>query len=93
MEAVQAFENVAHRVWAQTLAQYRVQAGRGQWSPAWVEAAGSGDFPIRTTPQGLAALLAELREVIARHDLGDQAGPDVETVIVLMHGFPRKVPQ
>src|SRR5688572_6081144 len=50
LEAVQAFENVAHRVWAQMLAQFRAQASRGEWSPAWVEAAGSGDFPVRTTP-------------------------------------------
>jgi Helix-turn-helix domain len=91
-EAVQAFENVAHRVWAQMLAQYRVQVGRGEWSSAWVEAAGSGDFPVRTTPEGLSALLTELHEVIARHDLGADAGPDAETVILLVHGFPRKAP-
>src|SRR5262245_16888063 len=35
-EAVRALENAAHRVWAQTLAQYRVQAGRDEWSAAWV---------------------------------------------------------
>jgi hypothetical protein len=93
MEAVQVFENVAHRVWAQTLAQYRVQAGRGEWSQAWVEASASGDFPIRATPEGLTALMAELREVIARHDLGEDAGPDAETVILLVHGFPRKPPR
>jgi len=89
-EAVYAFESVAHRVWAQTLSQYRVEAGRQEWSPAWVDAAASGDFPIRTTPQGLGELMAELHEVIARHDLGDQAGSDAETVILLLHGFPRQ---
>jgi len=93
VEAVQAFENVAHRVWAQMLARYRLQAGRGEWSPAWIEAAGSGDFPIRTTPEGLSALLTELHEVIARHDLGADAGPDAETVILLVHGFPREAPK
>jgi hypothetical protein len=89
-EAVYAFENVAQRVWAQTLSQYRVEASRQEWSPEWVDAAASGDFPIRTTPQGLGELMAELRDVIARHDLGDQAGPDAETVILLLHGFPRR---
>lgn len=89
-EAVHALENVAHRVWAQMLSQYRMQASRQQWSPAWVEAAASGDYPIRTTPEGLTALLAELREVIARHDHGDRAGPDAETVALLLHGFPRR---
>jgi DNA-binding transcriptional ArsR family regulator len=89
-EAVYAFENVAHRVWAQTLSQYRVEASRQEWSPAWVDAAASGDFPIHTTAEGLGELMAELRDVIARHDLGDQAGPDAETVILLLHGFPRR---
>src|SRR5258705_2201542 len=64
-EAVRAFENVAHRVWAQMLSQYRVQAGREGGSPAWGGAAASGGFPIRTTPEGLAPLLAGLREVIS----------------------------
>ena len=89
-EAVHAFENVAHRVWAQTLSQYRAEASRQEWSPAWVEAAASGDFAIRTTPAGLEALLAALRTVIARHDLGEHAGPDAETVVLLLHGFPRR---
>lgn len=89
-EAARAFENAAHRVWAQMLAQYRVQAGRGEWESAWVEAASSGDYPIRTTPEGLAALLDELRDVIARHDLGDQARRGAETVVVLLHAFPHK---
>jgi hypothetical protein len=89
-EAVHAFENAAHRVWAQMLAQYRAEASRQEWNPAWVTAASSGDYPIRTTPQGLTALMDEIRDVIARHDLGDQAGPDAETVTLLMHGFPRR---
>jgi len=89
-EAVHALENAAHRVWAHTLSQYRVQAGRDEWSPAWVEAASSGDYPIRTTPKGLVALLAELREVIARHDLGKRSRPGAETVVVLLHAFPHK---
>lgn len=89
-EAVRAFEDAAHRVWAQTLAQYRVQAGRGEWSQAWVNAAASGDYPIRTTPAGLAALLSDLREVIARHDLGEQRKRGAETVVVLLHAFPHK---
>jgi predicted ArsR family transcriptional regulator len=92
-EAVRAFENAAHRVWAQMLLQYRLQAGREEWSSAWVEAAASGDYPIRTTPKGLTALLAEMREVIARHDLGDRARRGAETVVVLLHAFPHKATQ
>lgn len=89
-EAVLALEEAAHRVWAQMLAQYRAQASRQEWEPAWIDAATFGDFPVRTTPDGLIALMGELRDVIARHDQGEQAGPDSETVMVLLHGFPRR---
>jgi hypothetical protein len=77
-------------VWAQMLSQYRAEASRNEWNSAWVGAAASGDYPIRTTPDGLSNLLAELREVIARHDLGEQTAPDAESVILLIHGFPRR---
>ncbi len=86
-QAVHGLEEVAYAVWAQMLAQYRAEAARQQWSPAWVEAAGSGDYPIRTTPDGLRALLAELREVIARHD---QPAIGAESVMLILHGFPRR---
>jgi len=92
-EALQALENAAHRVWAQMLSQYRAQAGREEWSEAWVEAASSGDYPIRATPEGLSDLLEELRAVIARHDLGELSQPGSETVVVLVHAFPHKAPQ
>jgi predicted ArsR family transcriptional regulator len=82
-EAVDALQDAAHQVWAQMLAQYRAE----QWSPEWARAASSGDYPIRTTPEGLTALLDELREVIARHSVD---GPDAETVTVLLHAFPRR---
>ena len=86
-EAVHALEDAAHQVWAQALAQYRAEASRQEWSPEWTRAASSGDYPIRTTPEGLNALMDELREVIARHS---QDGPDAETVMVLLHAFPRR---
>jgi DNA-binding transcriptional ArsR family regulator len=92
-EALLALENTAHRVWAQLLSQYRQEASREEWSSAWLEAASSGDYPIRTTPEGLTDLLGELRAVIARHDLGEDARPGSETVVVLLHAFPHKAPE
>jgi predicted ArsR family transcriptional regulator len=91
-EAVRAFEAAAYRVWAQMLAQYRVEAGRDEWRPEWVAAAGSGDYPVRTTAQGLRALLDELAEVITRHDAAAADDPAAETAVILLHGFPRKPP-
>jgi hypothetical protein len=86
-QAVHALEDVAYQVWAQMLAQYRAEAARQEWSSDWVHAAASGDYPIHTTPEGLSALLAELAEVIARHD---RPAPGSESVVVLVHGFPRR---
>ncbi|MEV6845008.1 helix-turn-helix domain-containing protein [Actinoplanes sp. NPDC051411] len=86
-EAVHALEDAAHQVWAQALAQYRAEASRQEWSPEWTRAASSGDYPVRTTPEGLNALMDELREVIARHS---QDGPGAETVTILLHAFPRR---
>lgn len=92
-QAMQVFQGAVHRVWAQMLSQFRAQAGRGEWSDTWRDAAASGDYPIRTTPAGLKALNAELQEVIAKHDLGQAQAPtdDAETVVVLLHAFPRRV--
>lgn len=89
-EAVLAFEAAAHRTWARMLAQYRTEASRGDWSPEWIAAAQSGDYHIRTTPEGLAALMEELRAVIARHQ--EEPGLDpapAESAVILLHAFPR----
>lgn len=91
-EAVQAFEAAAYREWAQMLAQYRAEASRGKWSPEWVAAAGSGDYPMRTTPQGLTALADELRAVIASHEQAAADDPEAEIAVILLHGFPRRPP-
>jgi predicted transcriptional regulator len=50
----------------------------------------SGDYPIRTTPEGLTALLVEVKEVIARHDVRDRDLPGAQTVVVLVHAFPHR---
>ena len=86
-EAVHALEDAAHQVWAQSLAHYRAEARRHEWSPEWTHAAESGDYPVRTTPEGLTTLMDEVREVIARHSVDS---PDAETVVVLLHAFPRR---
>ena len=96
-----AMDNAVHEVWHGQLTEFRAQGARDEWGKVWLNAASSGDYPIRTTPDGLTALVAELREVIARHDLdagfgsptpvsSEQTSEDIETVVVLMHAFPRR---
>lgn len=89
-DAVRAVERTAHTVWSQMLAQFLTETGREEWTTPWTEAASSGDYPIRTTPDGLVALVRELREVITRHDLGADASQGSENVTVLLHAFPRR---
>jgi hypothetical protein len=89
-EAVFAFENVVHQVWAQMASQYRMEIRQNEWSRAWIDSAAAGDYPIRTTPEGLRALLSEIRAAMARHDVGRQAVPGAETVVLVLHAIPRK---
>lgn len=87
-EALTAFEAAVDAVYAEQVTRYRQT--RHEWPEEWQEAAhSSGDYPIRTTAEGLSALVEELQEVIARHDLGPDA-PGTELVTVLLHAFPAR---
>lgn len=50
--AVRVMEGEVHLVWDQMLSQFQAQAGRGDWSDSWVQAASSGDYPVRTHQPG-----------------------------------------
>jgi hypothetical protein len=86
-EVVTALDHAAHAAWDGVIENYRAQAARREWSAEWQEASGFGDSVLRTTPNRLAALRAELRRVIAEHDLGPGA-PDTEAVVVLVEAYP-----
>lgn len=92
-EAIRALEQAASRVWDRLVDVYRDQVTRGEWNPAWREAAGGGDMVVRLTPERLAAMHDEIQEVIERHDLKDQPADDAETVVVLLQAYPRRAPQ
>lgn len=87
-EVVSALDRAAHAVWGDLVESFRTQ----DWSDAWQEAAGFGDHAIRTTPEGLAALRAELRRVIDEHDLGADA-PGTETVVLAVQAYPYRSEQ
>lgn len=89
-EAIRALEQAASRVWSSLVEAYRDQVARGEWSPAWREAAGSGDMVARLTPERLAAMRAEIQDVVERYDLKDDPADDAETVVVVLQAYPRR---
>lgn len=91
VRAMSDFERAANAVWSQLLGEYLSE--RAGWSPAWVDAAGSEDLWIRTTPERLSRLMEELEAAVLRCDLGDEEQPDASDVVVLLHAFPRKAGQ
>ena len=86
--ALSDFERAANMVWTQLLDEYLTE--RSEWSPNWVDSAGSADLWIRATPERLRALNKELYETIRRYDLGDEDAEEASDVVVLLHSFPRR---
>ncbi len=85
------FERAANSAWSTMLHQYL--SDRDSWSKEWVAAAGSYDFWIRLTPEGLTELSDTLREVILKHSLpidADEEPPDANDVVILLHAFPQR---
>jgi len=86
--AFSEFERAANLVWTQLFEEYLRE--RSQWSPAWVDAAGSIDVWVRLTPERLRKLNQEIYETIRRYDLGDEEDADASDVVLLIHSFPRR---
>lgn len=92
-EAVAAMDRAARRVWDEAIEAYRAQLARREWSSAWRQAAGSGDGVIRTTPQRLEQLRAEVWRLINEYDMGEASGEDAEKVIVVVQAYPYRAAQ
>ncbi|GGK78084.1 winged helix-turn-helix domain-containing protein [Mangrovihabitans endophyticus] len=92
-EVVSALDRTIRQVWEQIIESYRAQVARREWSAAWQQAAGYGDVVIRTTPERLAAMRAELKKVAESYDLGDQAVPDAESVAIVLQAYPYRTDQ
>ena len=86
--ALDAFERSVLSVWTSMVEAFLTE--RSTWSPAWQRAAGSGDYPIRTTPEGLVALHEELIDVIHRHARDEANAADAENAVVILQLFPRR---
>jgi DNA-binding transcriptional ArsR family regulator len=60
----------------------------GSWPLEWQEVADASDFLLRLTPTRLAALAAELDELVARYRDPDPDDPDARPVELHVHAFP-----
>ncbi|MCA2212142.1 winged helix-turn-helix domain-containing protein [Jidongwangia harbinensis] len=89
--AVRALADAARRVWDNLVDTYRDQVDRGEWEPAWRDAAGAGDMVVRLTPERLTAMRDEIEAVVARHDLTDRSADGAESVVVVLQAYPRRV--
>lgn len=66
-------------------------AGRSEWSKEWRDVANSSDYMLQLAPRDLAALNAQLHEVIMRYQLaGGSGSTETEKVVVIVESFPTK---
>ncbi|WP_433368107.1 winged helix-turn-helix domain-containing protein [Actinoplanes sp. CA-142083] len=82
-EAATVVQRTARAVWDQAIDTYHADVARQRWSPAWQRAAASSDYVIRTTPERLERLNAEIERLIREAD-----DPDAEKVLVVLHTYP-----
>lgn len=86
-ELVTAFERTARTAWGQVIDQFHSEAAHRQWSPQWTRAAVSTEQVIRTTPAGLERLRAQIDQLIREADIAETGA---ETVMVVLHAYPRR---
>ena len=79
-ESFKAFERTARAIWDDAIEAFHA----GSWSPEWRRVAGSSDFVVRTTPERLEQLQAEIEQLIRSYDTGG------EKVMVVLHTYPRR---
>jgi DNA-binding transcriptional ArsR family regulator len=81
-EAFKAFERTARSIWDDAIEAYHADVARRRWSPAWQRTAGSCDFVVRTTPERLAELQAEIERLVRSYDT------EGERALVVLHTYP-----
>ncbi|MFC7278760.1 helix-turn-helix domain-containing protein [Paractinoplanes rhizophilus] len=95
-EAQAAVQRTARAVWDRTIDAFFAQVAAQKWSEDWQRAAASSDYVLRTTPERLESLNAEIERLIREADIGDStaadAASDAETVIVVLHSYPHRPP-
>ncbi|WP_250008012.1 helix-turn-helix domain-containing protein [Actinoplanes sp. M2I2] len=86
-EDAAAVTRASRALYDQVVDQFLAEAAHQRWSPEWSAAAASSDYPVRTTPAGLERLRERIAELIRE---ADDPGPGAETVLVVLHTYPRR---
>jgi DNA-binding transcriptional ArsR family regulator len=86
-EDAAAVNRAARAVYDQLIDQFHAEAVHERWSPEWNRAVASSDYTIRTTPAGLERLRERIVEAIREADAPE---PGAETVVVIVHAYPRR---
>ncbi|MCO8270131.1 helix-turn-helix domain-containing protein [Actinoplanes sp. TRM 88003] len=86
-EAMADVNRTARAVYDQVIDQFHAEAAHQRWSPEWNEAAATSDYVVRTTPEGLKRLRERIVEAIREADAPE---PGAETVMVVLHTYPRR---
>ncbi|MCM4077574.1 winged helix-turn-helix domain-containing protein [Paractinoplanes hotanensis] len=86
-EELAAANRASRAVYDQVIDQFHAEAAHQRWSAEWLDAAATCDYVIRTTPNGLQRLRERIVEAIREADAPE---PGAETVVVVLHTYPRR---
>nr|WP_221379344.1 helix-turn-helix domain-containing protein [Actinoplanes polyasparticus] len=86
-EDLAAANRASRAVYDQVIDQFHAEAAHQRWSTEWLDAAATSDYVIRTTPAGLQRLRERIVEAIREADAPE---PGAETVVVVLHAYPRR---
>src|SRR5690349_18704464 len=86
-EDMAAVNRAARAVYDQVIDQFHTEAAHQLWSPEWNEAAATSDYVFRTTPAGLKRLQERIVEAVRE---ADRPEPGAETVMIMVHTYPRR---
>jgi predicted ArsR family transcriptional regulator len=87
-EAQTAVQRTVRAVHDQVIETFFAQVAAQKWSDAWQQAAASSDYVIRTTPERLERLSAEIERLIREADTPEAGG--AEKVMVVVHTYPHR---
>jgi hypothetical protein len=83
-------QRTARAIWDQLIESFFAQVAARKWSDEWRRVAASSDYVIRTTPDRLERLNAEIERLIREADLGETGGPSAEKVLFVLHSYPHR---
>ncbi|GIE97530.1 winged helix-turn-helix domain-containing protein [Paractinoplanes rishiriensis] len=88
-DTMRAVQHAARQVYDQAIDTYHAEVARQEWSAGWQRVAASSDYVIRTTPERLDRLCADIERLV--RGAGEEAA-DTEKVLVVLHTYPLRAP-